>query len=61
MLTFIANPYQVHRHIAAITRSFRKVDQGVFMIKAMIYKGLWWAFADSNRGPIDYESIALTN
>ena len=22
-------------------------------------KGLWWAFGDSNRGPIDYESDAL--
>ncbi len=21
----------------------------------------WWAFRDSNTGPIDYESIALTN
>ena len=28
---------------------------------SMKYKGLWWAFADSNRGPFDYESNALTS
>lgn len=23
--------------------------------------GVWWRFTDSNRGPVDYDSIALTD
>jgi hypothetical protein len=23
--------------------------------------GFWWRFTDSNRGPVDYDSIALTD
>ena len=28
---------------------------------AVIKQILWWAFTDSNRGPIGYEPTALTN
>lgn len=31
------------------------------MSNYMILKGEWWAFRDSNPGPADYESDALTN
>ena len=30
--------------------------------KCLIYKDIWWwRFTDSNRGPVDYDSIALTD
>ena len=30
--------------------------------KCLFYMGIWWwRFTDSNRGPVDYDSIALTD
>lgn len=31
--------------------------------KSLTYKAFlyWWLFTDSNRGPVDYDSIALTD
>jgi hypothetical protein len=35
------------------------VRYSAFFVNASV--GNWWRFTDSNRGPVDYDSIALTD
>ena len=30
-------------------------------LQTVFVKEIWWRFTDSNRGPVDYDSIALTD
>ncbi len=35
--------------------------KGLDCSKPLIQNKIWWRFTDSNRGPVDYDSIALTD
>ncbi len=52
----------IHPYIASKTRKQKSHPKVAFASKCLSHlEKFWWRFTDSNRGPVDYDSIALTD
>jgi hypothetical protein len=47
--------------IVDLSRVYGVRKKGLGFLQVLDFKKIWWRFTDSNRGPVDYDSIALTD